>query len=284
MQEIDNLIPVIRKDVESVKGHSGEGIYYDDCFKSYELCVNGKVYYIRFNLLTLDYICNELPKKIIKEIWRTIKSSDIIDWDDQNECRPFFMTLELSNEVENLYFIYDDKPDFIVFKGNIKIGYEVTRAADDHGHYTQYERILFNNSGKERSADDYKQYIREKHRNVNDKYFIEQKDNTIVTSPNKGLVSMNIFTSMIHSAILKKVNKYPHYENKNVSKKNIIVFTSQMGFSLDSDFNDVSKSIETDINILNSDIDEINVLNVTGKILVKYDKKGRILKVYKNSV
>ena len=282
MQEIDNLIPIIREDVESVKGHSSEGIYYDDCFKSYKLCVNGKVSYIRFNLLTLDYICNELPKKIIKVIWRTIKSSNIIKWKEQKEHRAFFMTLELSNEVENLYFIKQESPDFIAFKGNIRIGYEVSEAIERH--YAIYDKTLFNNSGKERSADDWKQYIREKHRNVNGKFFIKQKDNTVVTSPNKGLVSMNIFRSMIHSAILKKVNKYPHYENKNVSKKNIIVFTSQMGFSVDSDFNDVSKSIETDTNILNSDINEINVLNVTEKILVKYDKKGRILNVYKNSV
>ncbi|MBN2797475.1 MAG: hypothetical protein JXR88_18850 [Clostridia bacterium] len=270
---LSELLHQIRKDHEDLM--TKKMLKVKNCFKSYAFEYYDHIYYVQFNLLTLDFKAeNRMPVPLRSKIRFRIMKAEYLKWKFKKEGRAFFDFLKLYYDTPGeLMFTDCESPDFIIHYHG-EHGYEVTEATDAHN--AKFNEAVYYLTNSDHHSKEFQVYVD----HIQNRLKATKITPTLVRG--KQQTDIMIVNEYILKCIVKKAKKYEQYES-NLSTHNIIVFNNRIGFRRQDDFNAIGEKIKSEPIISSSIIDKIFVISGNHNLLVVYDKYGSILDIIRNS-
>lgn len=270
---LSELYMVLKSDHMIIMKKSQDRITVRDCYRVYDFAYAGKVYSVRFNLLTLDFkTLGRMPVALRSKIKSRIIREEYLKWKFKKEGRAFFDFINLYyDRREHLVFTDCESPDFIIHD-HLDHGYEVTEATDAHN--AKFNEAVYLVTGMDKQSRELKVYIEQIQRSLTN------KRHNALSIKSRQYEDGDYIHRRIFECVMKKVQKYKEY-NSVLHTRNIIVFNNRIGFRRHNDFKQLSDLMQSNIELRQSNIDRIYIIGGTHDILVEFNKYGQLLKVKK---
>ncbi|MCT4612499.1 MAG: hypothetical protein N4A47_03930 [Clostridia bacterium] len=206
--------------------------FEESCFNEWRTKVElpgcGKTYRIEFERTTLLVLKHNLQGEELELFMKIYKNTISQNIDKEiiktlNEYKILRRILELGYVNENAKILKSESPDFILKSNTEKIGVEITEIITESD--AVYRKAIFKLDEFNKDVDRIKSEIIDKYPKKGKGISVECIDvadeKILITSPSKGLVSINSKRDKYVEQILNKFNKYN--EKFDIYDKNIIL-------------------------------------------------------------
>lgn len=139
--------------------------------------------------------------------------------------------------------------------------------------------MLRNMTGRDKSIQDYNEYIEKKHKSYINEFSIKEIKDAIILSETQRMTDTDILRRLIAHSIIEKVDKYEEY-NSNFDSNMILVHFQGVGYSNEYDFYEVESMLKSELERRNNNmiIDRIFVSSGLNEVLVEYGNDGSYIK------